>query len=650
MIILVVAMVGCVPTPEPTQDFEGPGPGPGPGAVPCTGVPLSPDEVDGDTVYCGELSVPENWDSPGGRQLKIEYLVARSTGETTAPDPVVYLEGGPGPSALMSNSAILGSLADVRQSRDVILFDYRGLLWSSILTCPVETEAGMSAADLEASGTDLTADPLESAAADSPIMPGVDIDTALAFVRDHSDLGRYERCAEYFRDQGVDLTRYGTRGNARDLVALMNSLNYASYNILSGSYGTRVAQAVLQDYSDATDQAALPEIRSVILDGVDPLVGISIADDPFSSMIVAMNHLGACDADPGCAAAYPGIRGRAIVLLESLQTTPRSLAGGTTVTALDLAGQLAAASTPGKVAYLPRMIAELERGDATTYLGLQNENLGITESASPEQGTGAPVAEPPPIQDLIDAAAEADRLPELFLDVAASGGAGAAGDSGAAARNRLRYYITPTQDVLPGLVSDATDQSAETMQRILDLMSTDDRARAVQLLINGSATVRSTVYFAADYAAAAMVCNDEYAILDPGGHLDGSYVDAEAPAFLRLDAAISSMTSVVQAYLQCQALGLTPQAQPYESAAVSGIPALLLSGTADDITPVDWGIPATAGLSNAKSVVVSFAAHVGSSLAGSCANQLATTFIDDPSAELDTSCASEPRVAWVLPS
>lgn len=51
-------------------------------------------------VTCGTLDVPEDWSRPDGRRIQIGYVVLHSTGEHAAPDPVVYLEGGPGGSAL----------------------------------------------------------------------------------------------------------------------------------------------------------------------------------------------------------------------------------------------------------------------------------------------------------------------------------------------------------------------------------------------------------------------------------------------------------------------------------------------------------------------------------------------------------------------
>lgn len=63
---------------------------------------LPEDEVPGETIVCGALSVPENWRTPGVRGVTIGYAILKSPSPSPFPDPVVYLEGGPGASALAS--------------------------------------------------------------------------------------------------------------------------------------------------------------------------------------------------------------------------------------------------------------------------------------------------------------------------------------------------------------------------------------------------------------------------------------------------------------------------------------------------------------------------------------------------------------------
>src|SRR6185312_12956667 len=87
-------------------------------------------------VECGTLQVPENWSQPEGRQILITYVVLKSTGATPKSDPILYLEGGPGGSALTGLDAYAGTIFDeMRQDRDIVLFDQRGTQFSSPLEC-----------------------------------------------------------------------------------------------------------------------------------------------------------------------------------------------------------------------------------------------------------------------------------------------------------------------------------------------------------------------------------------------------------------------------------------------------------------------------------------------------------------------------------
>ena len=54
----------------------------------------------GQTVQCGFLSVPEDRRQTGGPTLRLHVAIFRSHSSNPAPDPIVYLEGGPGGKSL----------------------------------------------------------------------------------------------------------------------------------------------------------------------------------------------------------------------------------------------------------------------------------------------------------------------------------------------------------------------------------------------------------------------------------------------------------------------------------------------------------------------------------------------------------------------
>ena len=59
---------------------------------------------------CGYLTVLEDRSKPSGPTIRIHYAVFQSFSESPLPDPVVYLEGGPGGHALQSGPAGLRGL------------------------------------------------------------------------------------------------------------------------------------------------------------------------------------------------------------------------------------------------------------------------------------------------------------------------------------------------------------------------------------------------------------------------------------------------------------------------------------------------------------------------------------------------------------
>ena len=55
-------------------------------------------EVEGQTYSCGVVVVPEDHAKPDGRTIELFYLKLHSSSQSPAPDPLVYLAGGPGSS------------------------------------------------------------------------------------------------------------------------------------------------------------------------------------------------------------------------------------------------------------------------------------------------------------------------------------------------------------------------------------------------------------------------------------------------------------------------------------------------------------------------------------------------------------------------
>ena len=160
-----------------------------------------PFEIPSDgSVRYGRLVVPENRQKPGsGRTVSIAVLILKSRSDHPRPDPVLYLEGGPGgPSVAYYEDWLASPILD---HRDLVLFDQRGVGNSlPSLDCPEIRTARMAASS-----------------------PGLDGKAASRLLVDAAGT-----CAARIRESGIDLSAYNTAESARDLADLRKAWGCAS--------------------------------------------------------------------------------------------------------------------------------------------------------------------------------------------------------------------------------------------------------------------------------------------------------------------------------------------------------------------------------------------------------------------------------------
>jgi len=113
------------------------------------GVDLQPCDVPGIAggAKCGTYNVYENRSTKTGRKLGLSIVVAPAL-NATPPDPVFWLEGGPGGSATEAAGIVSHKyLPDLRNDRDLVFVDQRGTGKSNPLRCD---DIGESPANLDA--------------------------------------------------------------------------------------------------------------------------------------------------------------------------------------------------------------------------------------------------------------------------------------------------------------------------------------------------------------------------------------------------------------------------------------------------------------------------------------------------------------------
>jgi pimeloyl-ACP methyl ester carboxylesterase len=178
-------------------------------------------------VERGTLRVPENRSQAETRLIEIPIVRYRTRSDQPL-GPIFWLDGGPG----MSNLSFKPPLK-LLDRHDVVLVGYRGADGSSILKCPEIAQA------LKGVGGDVL-----SAASRANLQRAV------------------TQAAQNLMASGVDLGGYTISEVVGDLEAAREALGYDRMNLLSGSYGTRVAQIYAHLHPDRI-------VRSIMI-GVNP--------------------------------------------------------------------------------------------------------------------------------------------------------------------------------------------------------------------------------------------------------------------------------------------------------------------------------------------------------------------------------------------
>ena len=626
--------------------------------IPCP-MPLPSDEVDGETIICGEIVVPENWEKPTGQTVTITYARQVSRNQSPLPDPVLYFMGGPGGSVLAAQGVSSFDFNYLRELRDVIVWDQRGNRYSTDLFCP----ANVSTPDLAA--TDAAMEAL------GPFNFTLDDDPAeiLAYTFKEDEIQGMERCAEYFASEGRDLTQYNTPNTVRDSIALMNHLGYPSYNLFGISYGTQVILAIADYYGKNPDQK-LPAIRSSLIDSVFPQ-NLNPGEDVLIVPNNVLRVFSACEEDAACAKAYPNIRQRLIDLLAILKTKPITDPDGAKITLAEVRDMLHTAienQNAQAISYLPRLVAELERGETATYHVVGAILDGKIQPPAAALETTPSLLDPISFetsraaQDLraiaerldalssstgeLDAAMdEAQTMPELFVSLVnrylQSTDPGSR--FGYSSRVSDTYVSHPEKQTRAGLLAYVQANFPETLAgeltAIANLLSDADVAEVWKRVANERAL--QALYFLDVTTNITVKCNDRGSTYKIGPVMDyiKKFESQELISDIKMPAAYEA---------HCNALGLAPADFAIPPAVVSDWPIFVMAGGLDGNTPAEWGQVAADTLPNSKLLFVPMTGH-GVTRYSKCVKDIANVFFLYPDAELNTSCVDAFKPVFVLP-
>jgi pimeloyl-ACP methyl ester carboxylesterase len=225
----------------------------------------------GPRLRCGTVSVPRDYDNPGAGQFKLAVVVVKSAQQPALPEPVVYINGGPG--SPLTVYADHQARTPYAPRRDLILVDQRGTGRSEPSLCP-----GLDNKLVDANLA-IAVDPTEEARARKRAI--------------------YLACRGQAIARGLDLRDFGTRVTVADFERVRQALGIERWNVYGESYGTTVAMTLV---------ALHPvRVRSAVLDSVYPPDSA-----PLRPTIVAdalAEFFASCTRDEACSTSFPNLAG-----------------------------------------------------------------------------------------------------------------------------------------------------------------------------------------------------------------------------------------------------------------------------------------------------------------------------------------------------
>jgi len=256
-------------------------------AAPCP-FGLGAGMIDGRTVKCGYVTVPENRQKPMGATVQLPVAMFKALDVQNDPSPIIRLEGGPGGPSL-DNWAHYISTANYSRfvfNHDLIMFDQRGTGYSTPLLKCTETQK------------------LQYDTLNIHLLPQDSEKLVLQAV---------QTCHDRLTKAGVDLNAFNSLENAADVHDLIVALGYKQANLYGVSYGTRLALTTMRLYPEV--------VHSVVLDSVYPPQR-NRTDLPNTAQRVFNVLFQGCAANTQCNALYPHLDSVFYQLVTDLNATP----------------------------------------------------------------------------------------------------------------------------------------------------------------------------------------------------------------------------------------------------------------------------------------------------------------------------------------
>ena len=355
---LLVSGQAALPTPAGATPEPGAGQTPGPNP-PTASAPQSwgncsqflTDTSEIPTAQCATVSVPVDYNNPGGPQAKLAVIRVPATGPRTG--SLLVNPGGPGGSAVDMVAGMASDLdgSPIRRNFDLVGFDPRGVGHSTpALRC--RTDAEFDAYRRE---------------------PMVDYSpTGVAHIEQI-----YKQLAQQCTNRmgNAFLANVGTASVAKDMDVVRQALGDDQINYLGYSYGTELGAAYLEKFAN--------HVRAMVLDGaIDPTVGpVDENVEQMAGFQTAFNDYASdCARTAGCPLGTDPAQfvNRYHALVDPLAAKPGKTSDPRGLGYADAStGTINALYTPSRWKYLTSGLLGLQRGtDADDLLLLADDYEG----------------------------------------------------------------------------------------------------------------------------------------------------------------------------------------------------------------------------------------------------------------------------------
>ena len=589
-------------------------------------------EVEGRTMVCGRITVPENHDADTGNVVPLAFVILKSRSAAPAADPVVYLHGGPGGFVLqdIGTTSLLFDFA--RDRRDIVSFDQRG--------------AGISNQTV-ACYNEIAEKFLQFAKPDEN-----------RFAPD----GPLAKCVDEVKASGVELSHYNTYQNAKDVRAIVSALGYTEYNLYGISYGTKLAQEVMR--------TAPENVRSVVLDS------ISRVDNPaYDTNGVPLDQalgwvVDLCAEDEQCAEAYPNLERTINAAFERLQKKPMTILGEEVDESfINQVMEVGNKYRSGPfMAYLPKAFSDLANGDASTVEKLVSGGFA-EKPVTPEALTAsypALSAHDKAIAEALVLQARQMELSEKSAHKLLSALAEDQSPTGSASTEQL------LDDALSTMIQSMESDAVLALTRDYVLLGSRDPNKAdiiafveahvpvayksqIRGLVDAMSdadvdafyrrasldTSRLTMVARIYFALGIYACQEDFPFNSP----DGFEAATAHYRFPLIDKGVRDDTYSIYGF--CDLFAKSPRERFHEPV-VSDIPVLATAGMKDTQTNPSAADMVVRTLANGRALTYPEAGH-GVLLFSKCAKDIADAFIENPWAKVNDACIKKLKPKFLLP-